>query len=760
MKRLLSVILTLIIVLLASMRTYAQQSLINIPSQCEAFLPSDVEKPMSLDSLISFAHNGYGQIISTHANEYWDVYSDRSENTTFIIPDSNSVNAYSSLGFGERVRIAKIINDYALVYSIPEGDIVYPALVSEDDYLEWKGWIPMTNLILSNHAVSAKFGESVRVIMIDDRLEKGVDYLSYAAYCEPKSETICHSIPFCTNSVYYLLKQEENMMLLSQTPKVSTSEELVGWVNQSDVIKWEGRIALQPTWDEESISFFFNSDVNYDIIDSRDASVFRGRVSYTDNSLSMFLLENFKVFSGKWSFPLIQSFDNEYEVAIPSTCSLLSQPSSPIYSPDENGNYHLVNEEIKDKINLFFVLDGSRNYESVFPIISNKLDTLQYVFGNDYDLKIGALIYHDVRNSKHKMEFHQLSSSTDPSLFDFIDGGGQYGFRDNLSDAPVLESLDYVIENACFSPLAKNIIIIIGGRGDSSDHVSPEELAIGMADLNLSVFGIQLQNDSRIASYRSFGYLLDDIVYSTVSARLKKNGFSAANQQRSTFSDGIRAIDYISSESKFPDGFCGVSSGVMTEHQMDKCINNVIERIVQMDDIVHEPSEVPYNQLFLSCRVPKSLDNRFFYKEVALFSENEFEEMMALFADFAALKTDNNLDRGLLAKLFNSKLELVKNYNPKLFINGEVNQWVARDYSIPQLFAQILGITNSSRGLIGKKIKDILSKRTVDDVEYMKILEGLSKKYEDLKQIKQNRAQSEIIINGDTYYWVPIENII
>ena len=86
-----------------------------LPAKCEAGLPSVFLKKMVKESEIEeFQRSGiWGQ--DQKMNKYWTVYSDRCNNATFSMPSFKS-KQFGELDFNEQVRIAKIENDFALVY--------------------------------------------------------------------------------------------------------------------------------------------------------------------------------------------------------------------------------------------------------------------------------------------------------------------------------------------------------------------------------------------------------------------------------------------------------------------------------------------------------------------------------------------------------------------------------------------------------------------------------------------------------------------
>ena len=117
-----------------------------MPKKCEAFRPkklaSIVLTESEAEALMASADFGQGDAPQKGQFKYWDVYSDRDNNTTYEAPGSSV--KFSALRFNEQVRIARIQNGYALVYTDPKV-VTYP-LISEA--AECKGWVPMKKLLL------------------------------------------------------------------------------------------------------------------------------------------------------------------------------------------------------------------------------------------------------------------------------------------------------------------------------------------------------------------------------------------------------------------------------------------------------------------------------------------------------------------------------------------------------------------------------------------------------------------------------------
>ena len=115
-----------------------------LPSQVKAKLPGILatNKPQMMETLLQEFRNGSGWGQDKRAKPaLWVVYSDREQNPTYTTP--NKAKRFGELKFGEKVCIADIKGDMALIYS--DDRARYPEIPSN---IKSKGWIPMENLLL------------------------------------------------------------------------------------------------------------------------------------------------------------------------------------------------------------------------------------------------------------------------------------------------------------------------------------------------------------------------------------------------------------------------------------------------------------------------------------------------------------------------------------------------------------------------------------------------------------------------------------
>lgn len=616
-----------------------------IPKDCKVHKPAYSDDFLNKEILSFFVGKDYEQPEKT--NQYWDVYSDRAHNTTYI--NNNTDTPYSELGFKEKVRIARIRKGFALVYKADDDFSVFPKIPAD---VEWKGWVPMENLVFMEKVMANDFGTPISVLVADQTDFDSQIQLSAKLYFSPVYGAATVSLPNCSNSIFYLIKENGPMALLATDTDLSSPSHIYGWMKLEDLLIWKSRIALEPTWDGMDINFLSQSG-HSSVIEGLDKEPI-GRIDFTQGvEGKRFTAENHLLGFGEWRFPVFFHHPDYSFCALPGQSAYLDSPSQriPVHasqdSSDDSSDW-LSNERDSD-INIMFVIDGSRLYEPYFPILAQRI-SLMGGWNGASSIKVGALIYHDSRSGQYMTEIHGLTTPDDESLYDFLDMGGVYGFKDNLSEAPLLTALDEALTKSGFNPLAQNYIVLIGGRGDSSDSdLIPSEIAQRLASSNVGVLALQVQNNPHTAAYRLFGYLLDDILRQSVERKLEAS-VSTKFETGAEFS----SISYFADNGNYTeafDSFKSINNGLMSEEDFEanleailQWINNNVDSSVDLSASLSSM----YPQFFRPAFLENSWNGRDLLKQVALYSVEDFDRLLGLFARLHERHLTSNTNREVL----------------------------------------------------------------------------------------------------------------
>ena len=185
-------------------------------------------------------------------NQYWRVWSDRANNTTYNGPSTSS-GEKGYLNFNEEVRIAEIKNDFAHVY-VEKQVRPYPAISIPDD----KGWVPMKKLLLWSSCPVNEMGIYKKALIVANLDRVGNAAEMFRVFTNPVTKT---GVKVATTSInfHFVMKEEGDMVLLATYSNLEggkTDRVLYGWINSNSFIPWNQRSCLEPNWDKNEVAYF------------------------------------------------------------------------------------------------------------------------------------------------------------------------------------------------------------------------------------------------------------------------------------------------------------------------------------------------------------------------------------------------------------------------------------------------------------------------------------------------------------------------
>lgn len=745
------------LVLLAGLLLTAQslpaQKLKNVPKRNEVYRPEMVSrKSISFVMTQSFQAKKYGQgESSSFAKDYWDVYSDRDNNQTFA--DSKGKNPFGTLNFRERVRIAAIRNNFALVYAIPDQLSRFPALPAD---VKWKGWISMDNLILWDHALCQDDGFPLKYLISNTSETSSASDNTGKLYTHPTEPRSFVPLPSSPKSIFYLLKREGRMLLLAQEVQIGENPEMIyGWVDGNSVLYWPSRLALEPTWEVKDVEAFAESGVTSEIYpDAMRAPETRlGAITYQRFEMPSYRTEFYRNMGGMWRYPMLEG--GYGDVAI---CAM------PVNSPylDKNrveggaaGHEDELGADLNN-VNIVYVMDGSRAYEQYYPLITDNFKQLRTAL-SEYTTRVGAEFYRDIRNEDFCTENINLLDTRNRDFEAFISAGGTYGYRENFSDPALLKGIADALEKASFQPSETNVLIVIGGKGDASNSGAPlpRKLADQLDATNVSLYCIQLQNNPSSSQYELFNYQMQDMLYSKLNDRVRKTGseLDAVTQTVRQPGSGYGVVSYSLSGSSvdYPENHIFPTEGMLDEDVFVEHLNKIYSNIGQ--DIKRKKMELSAGESGLSqvfSRVAvSSMDraNRQFFKEVAAFEADELNELMAAFAPFYEMSLTSSLAPASL------HMELLKLLE-RIPENVEIKPDDRGCYEILRIYE---GVSVPRSYFKGWKMKDIREGKVFTTDHCRMFLDDFAAKYRKLLEIVRNPYPNTTRISGKLYYWIPVD---
>lgn len=511
------IVLTIFLLLTVAGAAFAAPQM---PKKCLAFRPkklgSIILTEREADAFVKSGTFGQTDVPGKGQATYWDVYSDRENNTTYVAP--NSTTKYSSLKFNERVRIAQIQGNYALVYTEPKVGLQYP-LISE--LAECKGWIPMSHLLLWQSCLANDRGIYNKALLCVNLEAKSSTAELGAGYFSPDRKGA--SMPLTTDmNFYFIMKQENGMALLAIQNRVDGSmsdQVLYCWVPERSFVPWNQRSCLEPTWEREDVEYYAAKNARVKIFAThQEAENQIGHVisfiPFKKRTSTRYDRYLYRMSPDHLRFPILDATDAViYNMSTFST--LGGQAQGTTASAEEEPTIDKIKEAKLRKmqhINLAVVIDGTSSMEPYYPKVKEALKEACDFFSRNYNLKIGIVIYRDYADGADGLvEVLPLTSARHnlERVNEFLDSGGSYGIRSSARDHTQEEALyngvNTALDQLAFREGESNIMLIVGDCGnDLRDTKIDQRILIDkLIDKDIHLMGFQVQNKG-VTAYNSF----------------------------------------------------------------------------------------------------------------------------------------------------------------------------------------------------------------------------------------------------------------
>ncbi len=774
-----------------------------LPGKCTAF------RPESLYSSILFtdvaeklaSSKDYGQSSTSKSKEYWIVYSDREDNPTYVAPGSTKV--FKKLAFNEKVRIAKIENGFALVYSEPKEQAIYPAISSQ---IDWKGWVPMGKLLLWNTCPANRKGIYEKAMLcanIDENLGNGnLGKLFKDPQNTKKYEGL--SINF---NYYFVMKREGDMVLLAtqNTMNGASDKVLYGWVDQNSYVAWNQRSCLEPTWEIEDVEFFAKNGIKVNIYDNKKMDSKASYITFTKKNSAAYDPYMYRMSGSTLRYPILdQSTDDAWN------CSTFSSTGSKgainAGTTETKKEETLFKDQLEKLLNIriAIVIDGTKSMEKYFPAVRDVIKEFNSFFSKNAKVQVGVLIYRDKQDGDFVTESFPMTNPNNPALAEFLNTGGQYGIKSSPRDKSLEEALYYGINKALdsfpFKPEHSNMMFVIGDCGNSPDYpeVTKECIQKKLIDKNVTLMGFQVRNDSGSPAYTVFNNNICDLILESlqgkfnqlasgvvVKAELKKNAYvftnNASSLQNSLYvgthkyvQSGLMDINELKNQLTesivdvkntiehqieiVTDAERGVLDGTALENKFgnnSQISGPVLEKEWLAKRLGKEWAEnLKKNNATVSfkgytLKKDKSSD-RDYYKSVIFISQQELNTLMIRLGPLYEVSQKKGNDRQPYVQAMKA---LVQSMLPGIS-DAEMN---AMGYD--EVMGLVSGLNASTITLKGRTIAEVASPQAVNAAEYQTIIAKFKRQYLKLQSIQKKPYQFVREFNGAKYYWIPTEDL-
>ena len=797
-----------------------------LPKKCMAFRPKKLGAIILTEKEANaFVKSGsFGQTDAPGRGQatYWDVYSDRENNTTYASPGSST--KFSSLKFNERVRIAQIQGNYALVYTEPKVGLQYP-LISE--LAECKGWIPMNHLLLWQSCLANDRGIYNKALLCVNLEAKNLSGDLGAGYLSP--DRTGKPIPLTTDmNFYFIMKQEKDMALLAIQNRVDGSmsdQVLYCWVPERSFVPWNQRSCLEPTWEREDVEYYAAKHEQVKIFATqREALSQQGHpisfIPFEKRTSTRYDRYLYRMAPEHLRFPILDGTnDRAYNMSTFSTLGGQAQGTS---TPTNEPTIDKLKEEKLRKmqrINLAVVIDGTSSMEPYYPKVKEALKEACDFFSRNYNLRIGVVIYRDYTDGTGLAEVLPMTSAQHnlERVNAFLDSGGTYGIRSSASDRTQEEALfngiNTALDKLAFRDGESNIMLIVGDCGNDVKDLrfSSRSLIDKLVQKDIHLMGFQVQNKG-VAAYNNFNSQLLELMRESLKGKYHKLNEKIRVVARQTqsktsgrtdgynFEGNIEGDQLYICNHRFTDATVngGVMSPEVLQSYMVKAISDFANTIQHQLDLIVKPinslpvsgggttskfvgrSSTPgminvdyefvVKALGGDAKLVQSLDQTnsiLNFRGYALRRDasgrNYFKPVI-----FISAEEFQELLKRLAPVAEAARNSQVKDRTPYIEALKALVKSLAPGMTDAQMAAlsngdimnMIAGLNESAEALKSYSLNDLSDPQAVSPGEYSRIINDFQKKYENLLRIRQSNSYKFVKkFNGAVYYWIPIEDL-
>lgn len=776
-----------LILLYWSINASAQTSL---PEKCQAFYPyvlqsSVVLSETAVEKLLS--NPSLGQKMSPRDKRFWIVFSDRDNNVTYTTP--GGTKKHSILNLNDKLRIAQLVNGYALVFVEPVEDIAYPKI---SQYAECKGWISVDNLLLW-HSCPANDAGIYNKALLCVNLDKQTDINLGKVYSNPDNRKVYETLE--TNMhFYYVMKRKGNLSLIASTHTLDgTSDKvLLGWVSDQSYVAWNQRSCLEPTWDKDAVEYFASNSVKVNIYKDEGLRQRATTLNFKTTPGGERDRYHYRMHPDFLRFPLL---DNGTDQLYNCSSFVTAGGKSLNISNDDSSALSQSEKQLREltNINIGIVIDGTTSMGDYYASVQEAVNQGVKFFGKKYKVEVGAVIYRDYADGDYVTEVCKLTHPDNPVLEKFLSEGGEYGIKSHRSDRTYTEAMyqgiDVALDKIGFRKGQTNLLLVVGDCGnDRKDNkIAPEKIISKLVDKNVHIMGFQVRRQSHDA-YELFSSQLLNIMrqslsqkYSLLSEGVRvlleetANGYELVNNVKSniyigthTFpeSGSYMALEKLSEMIKESIRYCAESANdridVLASFNTGgfKPNRNIVNSDIDIDDqwlrhtlgdkydmIKNSNSLLAFNGYVM--KTDKSGHN--YFKPVVFISSDELNSLIERLAPVNDVAVAQTNDREPYIRALTA---LVQAMAPEGYTDDVIGKM-----NYKQIMARVTGLNEAADALKGYTIQEIASNRAVSNAEYAKLVSQFKRKFENLRKLKSNPYKYTRTFNGLKYYWLPIEDL-
>jgi hypothetical protein len=390
------------------------------------------KKPLNLPRKFSVITNELDtKADDNFSQELWIVFSDRNNNKIYTLPDTTS-QVRNIANFLDAFYVAAQNDDFVLLV---QGNLKKGKFEKDVNFM---GWIPKRNLILSKHTLKDKNYIYRKALVINsinhiqEVLEKkNINTLSYRegpGLNYPERDT---SRVF---KIYFVLKtnetphQKPTMYLLARRSLLYSSIDLekaklinqkiiLGWIPASSVTPWNHRVAVEQNWDvdaviqrkkyktpamifldKENLKSADKLDLKNNIVLLRKDRFYETNIDFYNNNKSKLqqVLEDKRLDGYNMRYPIIDNYGNDiYSVGFIGDVYISKLKK--LTSVQEAKGQKIISKLKRDfsKTNIVFVVDATNSMTPYLKTVSQAISDAMQLLSKDKNIKFAGFIYRD-----------------------------------------------------------------------------------------------------------------------------------------------------------------------------------------------------------------------------------------------------------------------------------------------------------------------------------------------------------------------------
>lgn len=506
--------IAIVFFLALSIGAYCQQ----LPTRCEVSLPDYILKMQGNPSGIGAdqswqewceARIRKGDFGNKNTKTVWTVYSDRTDNKAYSSPNA-SASVSATLGFRDKLYVAKMESGYALVYSDTEIQDNFPKI---NKTAVCKGWVPISNLLLWEECPMTQNRIFQKALVVHDISQSHTAEMNPHFLLSPAANTSQSNLQAknldilfvmkkvqANGTVYYLLAKEVNIgRRVTQT--------LYGWLPRTYVTEWNQRLVLEPSYASENIHFYKNKEISPTIFPDEKTAC------------SAYTYENFStpILVYDWSTKRLDAYrmrnpiisgtttcgDHVFKVA-----TIASGGNKDFESAaDRDRKIEQLKKKI-DNINIILVIDATNSMKAYYLSV---VKALSEVLEHDYmsTIKVGCVLYKDYKDHADGLLYQPMTQDIN-KVAGFISTHQPTSNIESDEDEyeAVFDGLNLALDDKKlkYEKDQSNFIILIG---EAANHrktnqnqtwqEASDAIAKKMANNNINFLAYQINNTGSMA---------------------------------------------------------------------------------------------------------------------------------------------------------------------------------------------------------------------------------------------------------------------